>query len=189
MVCLSVALTGCSPWKIVKIGEEGALTGKQAFDASAQSSEDWDIVAGEITENAVELSELLNGGGVKAATAVKTKATVAEFESKANGKKTALIITPEGYDGKESVSVQTGSIYTGTGIRDAQTNKKFEDFTNQTEWSEYAKSLNSEMDSAVVAPLDLANNDPTGKTVTVVGVAESGKSGGVVITPVELTIE
>ena len=86
------------------------------------------------------------------------------------------------------MDVQTGSIYTGTAVRDVQNEKKFEDFTNQTEWSEYAKSLNAEVDSNVIAALDFAKNDPTGKTVTLTGAAES-TAGKVVVTPVEMTVE
>ncbi len=188
-VCASMVLTGCSFVKVVKIGEEGTLTGEKTFDASAESNEDWGKVAEEIEGKATDLTELLKADGVKGAVAVKTKAEVKEFVSKANGKKTSLVIIPEGYEGKDEISVQTGSIYTGTAVRDVQTLKTFESFTNQTEWSEYAKSLNKEVDENVVLPLDLAKNDPTGKTITLVGCATPGTTGGVVITPVEITIE
>ena len=135
-----------------------------------------------------DLASLLGDGGLKKPEAVTLKGKVVSFESMANGKKTYLVVVPDGYKGKTEVDVQTGSIYTGTAVRDVQNEKKFEDFTNQTEWSEYAKSLNAEVDSNVIAALDFAKNDPTGKTVTLTGAAES-TAGKVVVTPVEMTVE
>jgi len=72
-------------------------------------------------------------------------------------------------------------------VRDAQTVKGFADFTNQTEWSQYAKALNSQLDELVVAPLAI-DESIQGKTVQIVGAASaSGKE--VTITPVAITIE
>jgi len=67
-------------------------------------------------------------------------------------------------------SVQLGSIYSGTAVRDAQTGKGFKDFTNQTEWSAYAKALNSQLHELVVAPLAI-DESIQGKTVSVIGAA------------------
>ena len=83
--------------------------------------------------------------------------------------------------------MQLGSIYSGTDVRDAQTVKGFADFTNQTEWSQYAKALNSQLDELVVAPLAI-DEGIQGKTVQIVGAASaSGKE--VTVTPVAITIE
>ena len=180
---ISMTCTGCV--KIIDKGTEGQYTGEVAFDASADSSSDWDQVVAEITENAKDLSELLAGDGVGKASAVSVTAKVKEFESKANGKKNALILDVEGYDG--TVKVQIGSIYSGSEIRDVQSVKKFESFTNQTEWSQYAKALNAQVDSLVVAPLSI-DDSVVGKTVTLVGAA-SASGGEITITPVSMTIE
>ena len=180
---ISMTCTGCV--KIIDKGTEGQYTGEVAFDASAESSSDWDKVVAEITENAKDLSELLAGDGVGKASAVSVTAKVKEFESKANGKKNALILDVEGYDG--TVKVQIGSIYSGSEIRDVQSVKKFESFTNQTEWSQYAKALNAEADAQIIAPLAI-DDSIVGKTVTLVGGA-SASGDEVTITPVSLTIE
>ena len=180
---ISMTCTGCV--KIIDKGTEGQYTGEVAFDASADSSSDWDQVVAEITENAKDLSELLAGDGVGKASAVSVTAKVKEFESKANGKKNALILDVEGYDG--TVKVQIGSIYSGSEIRDVQSVKKFESFTNQTEWSQYAKALNAEADAQIIAPLAI-DDSIVGKTVTLVGGA-SASGDEVTITPVSLTIE
>ncbi len=179
----AVSLTGCV--KIIDKGTEGEYTGEVAFDAAADSSSDWGQVVTEITDNAAELTELLGGDWDGKAAAVKVTAPVKEFESKANGKKNALILDVEGFDG--TVKVQVGSIYSGTDVRDVQTVKNFESFTNQTEWSQYAKALNAEVDAQVVASLGI-DEGVVGKTVTLVGAAS--KSGDEVsVTPVSMTIE
>ena len=180
---ISMTCTGCV--KIIDKGTEGQYTGEVAFDASADSSSDWDQVVAEITENAKDLSELLAGDGVGKASAVSVTAKVKEYESKAKGMKNALILDVEGYDG--TVKVQIGSIYSGSEIRDVQSVKKFESFTNQTEWSQYAKALNAEADAQIIAPLSI-DESIVGKTVTLVGGA-SASGDEVTITPVSLSIE
>ena len=90
-----------------------------------------------------------------------------------------------GFDG--TVKVQIGSIYSGTDVRDIQSVKNFESFTNQTEWSQYAKALNTELDTQVVSVLGI-DDSVVGKTVTLTGAA--AKSGDeITLTPVSLTIE
>ena len=182
-VLISFTCTGCV--KIIDKGTEGEYTGEVAFDAAADSSSDWAQVVSEITEKAKDLSELLGGDGVGKASAVSVTAPIKEFESKASGKKNALILDVEGYSG--TVKVQIGSIYSGTAIQDVQTVKAFSDFTNQTEWSAYSKALNAEADAQVVVPLAL-DESVVGKTITLVGAA-SASGDEVTITPVSMTIE
>ena len=176
----------CLSAKVIDVGTEGQYTGEVAFDASANSANDWGQVVTEITGKAVDITtaDLASLGD---GTAVTLKGTVSEFISKASGKKNSLTVVPEGYTGDTVFTVQIGSIYSGTAIRDTQSIKVFGDFTNQTEWSEYAKALNSEMHAAVVEPLGI-NEDIQGKTVTIVGTA-TGSAKEVTITPIAITIE
>lgn len=172
--------------KVIDKGTEGQYTGEVAFDASASSSGDWDAILNEITGSAQELSalDLSDLGDGKA---VKLKATVTEFVSKANGKKNSIIIKPEGYEGEYTFTVQLGSVYSGTVLRDLQTVKAFGSFTNQTEWSQYGKAINESMHENVVAPLAI-DESIQGKTVSLTGGATaSGKD--ITITPVSLTVE
>ncbi len=172
--------------KVIDKGTEGQYTGEVAFDASASSGDDWSAVLGEITGKAediasVDLAALGDGR------AVTLKGTVTGYESKASGKKNTITVAPEGYSGDAVFTVQLGSIYSGTAIRDTQTVKAFGDFTNQTEWSAYAKALNSEMHDKVVVPLNI-DEGIQGKTVTIVGAA-TGSGKDINITPVAITIE
>ncbi len=180
-VMTALCVTGCV--KVIDKGTEGKYTGETEFDAASNSGGDWEKVVAEITENAVDLSE--QAGKIDKTCAVSASGKVKEYESKANGKKNALILEVEGCD--DTVKVQIGSIYSGTDVRDIQTIKNFESFTNQTEWSQYAKALNAQVDSLVVAPLSI-DDSVVGKTVTLVGAA-SASGGEITITPVSMTIE
>ncbi len=188
LIVVAVALVvflACSA-KVIDKGTEGQYTGVVAFDAGASSSGDWDQIVSEITDKAEEITALdlkALGDGK----AVKLKGQVSEYVSKAAGKKNSIIIVPEGYSGDMVFSVQLGSIYSGTSVRDVQTLKTFGDFTNQTEWSQYAKALNSQLDELIVAPLAIDENIQ-GKTVTVIGAA-TASGNEVLITPVALTVE
>lgn len=182
VVCLAVTLTGCV--KIIDKGTEGQYTGEVAFDASADSSSDWGQITEEITAAAVELSDVLNGDGIGSDTvAVKGTGTVKELITK--GPKNILALEVEGCE--DEIQLQVGSVYSGTALRDIQTLKTFEDFTNQTEWSQYAKALNAEMHGQVVEPLAI-DDSIVGKKVTFAGGAT--QSGGTVtITPASLSVE
>lgn len=186
-ICLTfAALTGCGLVTVVPIGEESSFTGQTAFDSGAESSSDWGSVVEEITGSAQDLAEVLNGGGIEGdAQAVSGTGKIVEFNT--DTPKYFLLVELDGYSGDVEIKIQAGGVYSGTSIRDAQTVKGFENFTNQTEWSQYAKSLNNEADTQVVAPLSL-DGGAAGKTVTFVGAA--AQSGGTVtVTPVSMTIE
>lgn len=185
VVVILVVFLACSA-KVIDKGTEGQYTGVVEFDANASSSGDWESVVSEITANAQDIAAL-DIAALGDGKAVSLKGTVSEYVSKASGKKNSIVVAPEGYQGDAVISVQLGSIYSGTAVRDAQTVKSFADFTNQTEWSAYAKALNSQLDELVVAPLNI-DESIQGKTVTIVGAA-TASGGEVTITPVAITIE
>lgn len=183
--CILLAAFLALNCKIIDKGTESQYTNEVEFDASANSSDDWDLVVAEITQNAQDITavDLKNLG---AGTPVILKGQVSDYVSKANGKKNSLTVVPDGYSGNAVFSVQIGSIYSGTAVRDAQTLKAFGDFTNQTEWSQYAKALNSELDTKVVLPLAL-DESIKGKNVEITGVA-TASGDEVTVTPVAITV-
>ena len=172
--------------KIIDKGTEGQYTGIVAFDADASSSGDWDAVVSEITQNAVDITTL-DFTALGDGKAVSLKGTVSDYVSKANGKKNSIVIVPDGYTGSAVFYVQLGSIYSGTAVRDVQTLKAFADFTNQTEWSQYAKALNSQLDELVVTPLAI-DESIKGKSISIIGAA-TASGDEVTITPISITIE
>ena len=186
VVCVALVAFLALSAKVIDKGTEGQYTGEVAFDAGASSSGDWDSVVGEITANAQDIAgmDLAALGDGKAVT---LRGTVTAFESKANGKKNSMTVAPEGYSGDAVFTVQLGSVYSGTAVRDIQTVKSFGDFTNQTEWSQYAKALNTQLHELVVQPLNI-DESIQGKTVTITGAA-TGSGSEVNITPVAIAIE
>lgn len=172
--------------KVIDKGTEGQYTGIVAFDANASSSGDWSAILAEITANAQEITAL-DLADLGTGKAVTFRATVNEFITKANGKKNSITVTPEGYTGTMTFTVQLGSVYSGTVLRDIQSIKAFGSFTNQTEWSQYGKAINSQMHETVVTPLNI-DESIQGKTITIIGGATATGSE-VTVTPVSITIE
>ena len=188
LAALAVSASGCSIVTVVPIGHEGEYTGQKAFDSGEESSSDWAQVVEEITQNASDVVEVLNAGGaVSEAAAVSGKAKIAAYDG-AKSKK-YLVLELDGYTGDAAVLLQVGGPNSTTAIRDLQTLKNFESFTNQTEWSQYAKALNKESATNVAEPLAL-DESCEGKTVTFTGAAvKSGTSTDIIITPVSMEVE
>jgi len=175
------ALTGC---KIIPKGTEAEYTGIVQFDASAEAAGDWAKVAEEISGKAEDLASVMSAGPASGITySVSFTGTVTEYNT--DSPKGYLVVSVDGVS--TPVQIQVGKIYSGTTVRDSQTVKAYESFTNQTEWSEYAKTINNEVQTNVVDPLgDLSALN--GKTVQVVGCfAASGEK--VVVTPVAITVQ
>ena len=183
--CTAVTFTGCGVVTVVPIGEEASYTGKQEFDSAAESQGDWGAVVADISDKAQDLSELLNGDGITETIAVKGTGKIKEYNT--DTPKHYLVVELEGYSGPVEVQVRTDGPNSSTAIRDLQSLKTFESFTNQTEWSSYGKELNKQALAQVINPLEI-DNSVAGKTVTFTGGAEAGKDA-VSVTAVELTIE
>ena len=161
--CTAVTFTGCGVVTVVPIGEEASYTGKQEFDSAAESQ----------------------GDGITETIAVKGTGKIKEYNT--DTPKHYLIVELDGYTGTTEVQVRTDGPNSSTAIRDLQSLKNFESFTNQTEWSSYGKELNKQALAQVIAPLGIDEN-VVGKTVTFTGGAEAG-TDAVSVTAVELTIE
>ncbi|MDO4648318.1 MAG: DUF2291 family protein [Eubacteriales bacterium] len=178
-------MTGCGIVKVVPIGQESTYTGEKSFDSSEASSNDWEQVVQDITDKSTALDELVKSddGISSTGSAVSGTATVVEFNT--DTPKYFLLVEMDGVD--KEIKIQAGGVYSGTAVRDVQALKGFEDFTNQTEWSQYAKALNKEVDAQVVSALGL-DESAAGKKVTFVGAAvQSGDT--ITITPVSLSLE
>lgn len=183
--CTAVTFTGCGVVTVVPIGEEASYTGKQEFDSAAESEGDWSSVVADISQKAQDLVELLNGDGITETTAVKGTGIIKEYNT--DTPKHYLVVELDGFTGTKEIRVRTDGPNSSTAIRDLQSLKNFESFTNQTEWSSYGKELNKQALAQVIDPLEI-DESVVGKTVTFTGGAEAG-ADAVTITAVELTIE
>lgn len=200
-VALAVSATGCV--KAVKIGEEGALTGKVEFNASDSVSGLWEEAIANIEEKAVELPAFLQeaGGDLKSLAdkygkysmgtsgsisyAVKGTGVVEEV----NQEKKAGFMTVklDGYDGPETIKIQIGSIYKGSSTRDTLDIIDYGNYTNQEEWAAVSQELHSKIDSDVIQAADLVGL--SGKTITFTGTFTAESSDELLITAVQLDVQ
>lgn len=198
---LAVLPTGCV--KIVKIGEESALTGKVEFNASDSVSGLWEEARANIEGKAVDLPVFLQeaGGDLKSLAdkygkysmgtsgsisyAVKGSGTVLEV----NQEKKAgfMIVKPDGYDGPEIIKIQIGSIYKGSSTRDTLDIIDYGNYTNQEEWAAVSQELHSKIDTDVIQAADPTSL--SGKTITFVGTFTADGNDELLITAVDLEVQ
>lgn len=194
--------TGCV--KVVKIGEEGALTGEVEFNPGDSVESIWDSqVIPECESKAVDIAEVLNaaGGnltglgeefdGLKTASAtyynysVKTEGATITAVDKDSFYGTVTLSVP-GYEGDAVVTLQIGQ-YKNSSIRDDMSFINFADFTNQTEWNQINTTMLEKVDETVVQPV--YDQLVEGATVDLVGCFTADSANEMVITPVVLTVQ
>lgn len=194
--------TGCV--KVVKIGEEGALTGEVEFNPGDSVENIWDSqVIPECESKAVDIAEVLNaaGGnltrlgeefdGLKTASAtyynysVKTEGATITAVDKDSFYGTVTLSVP-GYEGDAVVTLQIGQ-YKNSSIRDDMSFINFADFTNQTEWNQINTTMLEKVDETVVQPV--YDQLVEGATVDLVGCFTADSANEMVITPVVLTVQ
>ncbi len=198
---LAVSVTGGV--KVVKIGDEGSLTGKVEFSASDSVSALWESAEKNIEEKAVELPAFLEeaGGDLKSLVdkygkysmgtsgsisyAVKGTGTVEEVDQEK--KAGSMIVKLDGYDGPETIRLQIGSIYKGSSTRDTLDVISFGDFTNQEEWAAISQELHAMIDQNVVQPADPGSLQ--GKTIDFVGTFTADSDDELLVTPVKLEVK
>ncbi len=198
---LAVSATGCV--KVVKIGEEGALTGKVEFNAGDSVSGLWEEAKVNIEEKAVELPAFLQeaGGDLKSLAdkygkysmgtsgsisyAVKGTGVVEEV----NQEKKAgyMTVKLDGYDGPEVIKIQIGSIYKGSSTRDTLDIIDYGNYTNQEEWAAVSQELHNKIDTDVIQAADPAGL--SGKTITFTGTFTAESNDELLITAVQLHVQ
>lgn len=200
--CLgAMLLSGCV--KIVKTGEEGALTGEGSFRPGAEVAKLWEAsVLPELSAKAVDLDQFLTeaNGDVQSLAekygkysmgttgeinyVVKGAGTVTEVnrQSKAG----YLLVKPEDYDGPEVIKLQIGPVYKGSSIRDSLDVIQFGDYTNQQEWAAVSQGFHQFIDQNVIAPLDL--NSLMGQRISFLGTFTASGRDQIFITPAKIEI-
>lgn len=194
-------LTGCV--KVVKIGEEGKLTGAVEFNAGDNVAQIWEsAIIPELEEKAVDLAGFLEAskGDLKSLVdqygkysmgttgeinyVVKGTGIVEEVE---NTKKAGyMTIKVDGYDGPVIVKIQIGPVYKGSSVRDSLDVISFGDYTNQEQWAAVSQSLNQIINETVVAPADPGSL--TGKKIEFLGTFTAADNDEILITPVVLRV-
>lgn len=194
-----LTMTGCV--KIVKTGEEGKLTGETSFDANQNVADIWETQAlPELVENAVDLSVFLGeatgdlkslaekygkysmGTSGELSYVVKGVGTVTEINQE---KKAGYItVSLDGYSGAEIIRLQIGTVFKGSAVRDSLSFIKYENYQNQVEWADVAKSIHALIQENVINAADISSLP--GKQVEFVGCFTVGSNEELIITPVML---
>ncbi|MGL6198975.1 MAG: DUF2291 domain-containing protein [Lachnospiraceae bacterium] len=195
-------MSGCI--KVVKIGEEGELTGETEFNAGDNVAEFWESEAlPELKDEAVDLAEFLAeakgdlnsladqygtysmGTSGELSYTVKGTGTVEAVDTESQAG--TMTIKLNDYSGAEEVKIQIGNVIKGSSIRDSLSFIKFGDYTNQQDYAAVSQSINEIVLEDVINP-DSAK-DLEGKTITFLGCFTVSDNITVLITPVELTEE
>jgi predicted lipoprotein len=179
---LAVSASGCGIVKVIPKGTEADYTGEQKIDTSATAGEDWKAVQEDVIAKAQDLSEIKPENGKSYA--VKFTGKVDEYNT--DSPKGYLAVTVE--DVSDSIRVATGKVISGTAIRDSQSVKEFKNFTNQTEWSAYAKDLNQQALENVISANQIGA-DTVGKTIEVVGCFTTASNKTITVVPVSIKVQ
>lgn len=199
LILLVASMTGCV--RVVKIGEEGKLTGDVKFNAGDNVAGIWEsAVLPELEEKAVDFPQFMKeaNGDLKSLVdkygkysmgtsgeinyVVKGSGTVEEINTEK--KAGYMAIKPEGYSGNVIVKIQIGSVYKGSSVRDSLDVISFGDYTNQEEWAAVSQSLNQIIDENVVKAIDPASLQ--GKNIEFTGTFTASSNEEILITPVIL---
>ena len=189
------SLTGCV--KVVKIGEEGKLTGEVAFNADSDVESIWQSKAvPELTEKAVDLNAFLTEskgdlktladkyGKYSMGTSGELNYVVKVDQTKKAG---VMDVKLQGYDGPETIQLQIGSVFKGSAVRDSLNFIKYEDYKNQVQWANVSQSIHTVIQKQVLDPLDVSSL--TGKTVEFIGCFTVDGNDKLLITPVQMTVK
>jgi len=202
-----VLLLSFSSCVIVHHGEKGseatAAANDGAFDSEGFVVKNWDNqILPELTKNAVDLTTLLNTlaadpevararyGHRQEETApyafvVKgnTKILSADLESSASTVTLAATAPVEGAE----VVLQIGPVIRTSSVRDALSFIHFGDFTNQVDFANLSRALNTRVRDTVVNSLQ--RETLVGKTLSFTGTFLEDPSGRLLITPVLLEVK
>jgi len=194
--------TGCM--KIVKIGEEGKLTGEVKFNAGDDVAKIWDSAAlPELKGKAVDLAAFLKeakgdlkslagkygkysmGNSGDLTYTVKSTATVKEVNTEK--KAGYLEVTVSGYSGSAKIEIQVGPVFKGSSVRDALKIIKFEEYKNQVDYAAVSQSINNVIKKSVIDRVDLTTLK--GKQIEFTGCFTADQDNLILITPVALTVK
>ena len=204
IICLwmMLSLTGCV--KVVQTGHEAEVTGNVAFNAADNVSSIWTAKAiPALEKKAVDLPQFLtesngdlkslaekygkysmgNKGELSYVVKGQGKVTEVNQEKKAGFMKVQL----DGYTGPVIISLQIGTVYKGSAVRDSLDFIKYEDYKNQVDWAKVSQSIHDIINKDVVGKQDMKTMQ--GKTVKFIGCFSVDKPQEILITPVELSVQ
>jgi predicted lipoprotein len=173
------------PWTVRPL----RTTTPPAFDAVVFAERSWPRVLEEASRTAVDVSaareSLASQDGASApprkAAFVKATGIVTEVDRRSRVG-LARVRVADGLHGE--VAIQIGPVLRGTGLRDATSFIRFNDFSNQFEFAAVSNALHDRVLRDVLGPVGF--EALTGKPVTVLGAATLGAGGSLDIVPIQV---
>lgn len=201
-VGVMIASTGCA--KIVKTGSEAELTGEVSFAETLDVSSFWDSQAvPEVEETAVELKQLLvesagdidsradeygrKTDGAVSSTNFAVHGTGIVKEINTEKKAGFIVIELDDYDGDEEIRLQIGSVIKKTSIRDYLSFINVNNYSDQIQYAELSKAINTYVCENVIAPVDIASSE--GKGIEFYGCFTADNDHELLITPVVIELK
>lgn len=203
LVAITVtAMTGCV--KVVKIGEEAAITGNVDFNAGDNVADFWESLAlPELTEKAIDLKVFLeeaNGDlksladkygkysmGDSGELTYTVKGTVTVKEVVTEKKAGYMVVTLDDYSGAEEIRLQIGTVFKGSAVRDALEFIKFGDYKNQEEYAAVSQSIHQVIQATVIDQVGVESL--VEKQIEFTGCFTVDKNELLLITPVVLAVK
>ena len=176
--------------------EQAQAVSPAEFDPAAYAQENLPIIVEAVTDNAEELSTIVEAVTVDPIAAGQKYGNVAGTDKYAipvtlTGVVSAvdanfLTVTVEGIPPEASVRVPLGQAVNGTALRDVTGEAKFADFPDQTAYQAVANELKAALTTDVIGSVDPAALLNTSIAVSGIYVTDSGPENAYVITPVSL---
>ena len=180
--------------KVVSIADADAASAG-GFDPATFASEHFAEISDTITEDAIELPELLTelASGADEADFGNTSGASSAFAFPVTFEAVAgtltepvLPVTVAGVDPAITVQVQVGPAINGTALRDVTGTISFNQFTNQLEYQQVGTELNNLARDEVLAAFDAAAAE--GKTIRVTGTFLRVNPALVSVVPVSIEV-
>jgi predicted lipoprotein len=165
----------------------------EQFDAATYVEENWSgsilpalrngaVDIGTILENLRGLEEERLAELASAVRIVEGRGRVMSLDDASRARLLRVDAPP--YDGNEDYALQIGPVIRGTALRDAVPSISFNQFVNQLEYANVARSLNERLVDSVLNDLD--PEALVGSEITFVGVLPLRNPDVLMITPIEI---
>lgn len=209
LIVLTVGMTGCKPWTIVKNdqkqgGEGGEVYfGSSDFDVNAYVKDIWDnqlfsyyddkkqdaaTVIADVAKdvNAAGESYGFGSSGQGSSWSFVVSGTGKVLEVNQESRQGLMLVDLAPYDGKADLKLQIGPIIKGTAIRDTIDTIKLSDFANQVLFASISKAFNEKVMTDVLGSLDMTTMKD--KEISFLGAFTYTSPDEVLVTPVQVEV-
>ena len=206
IISLATICSACTPWTIVKDGDINSASVDSTntkFNADSYATKTWDDkVLKYFNEKAIQADILIKAIKENATNAgtkygyknlqssgdlnfiIKGKGKLINVDKSSKNEMINLDLAP--YDKNPDVKIQIGPVIKQTSIRDSLDFIKFDDFENQIEYATVSNSYNNLVIDKVLKGINF--NNSVNKEIEFIGAFTFEKTGGIIITPVNIKV-